>query len=105
MRCLLSLLLCLVASSELDAHSRSPLPPPTPAAIGFGSSVAIAGDEILIGRPGIVFGFPMPPTQTGAVHVYRRGQGGRWTEVSAVAARGISIQDAFGASIAVEGNL
>ncbi|HYF38078.1 MAG TPA: choice-of-anchor B family protein, partial [Gemmatimonadales bacterium] len=47
----------------------------------------------------------MPPSQPGAVHVYRRGPGGRWAEVSTVAAQGLSIEDAFGASIAVEGNI
>jgi choice-of-anchor B domain-containing protein len=47
----------------------------------------------------------MPPSQTGAVYVYRRGAGGRWAEVATVAAQGLSVQDAFGASIAVEGNL
>ncbi|HEX6434010.1 MAG TPA: choice-of-anchor B family protein, partial [Gemmatimonadales bacterium] len=105
MRLVLPLLLCLIASSELDAHSSPPGNPPTPVSIGFGSSVAISGDEILIGRPGIVFGFPMPPSQTGAIYVYRRGTGGRWTEVGMVAAQGLSVQDGFGASLAVEGNL
>jgi choice-of-anchor B domain-containing protein len=47
----------------------------------------------------------MPPTQTGAVFVYRRGSGGRWTEVSSVSARGLSIQDGFGIAIAVDGNV
>jgi choice-of-anchor B domain-containing protein len=73
--------------------------------IGFGSAVAISGDEILVGRPGMVVGFPMPPSQTGAVHIYRRGAGGRWTEVSTVTARGLSIQDGFGASLSIDGNL
>jgi choice-of-anchor B domain-containing protein len=53
----------------------------------------------------MVLGFPMPASQTGAVHIYRRGSGGRWTEVSTITAQGLSIQDGFGASISVEGNL
>ena len=105
MRSVLSLLLCLLASPNLVAQSFPPGTTPTSLAIGFGSAVAMSGDEILVGRPGMVLGFPMPASQTGAVHVYRRGPGGRWIEVSMVAAGGLSIEDGFGSSIAVEGNL
>src|SRR5918994_2165065 len=40
--------------------------------IGFGGSAAIVGDQVLIGRPGTLIGFPMPPSHAGAVHVFRR---------------------------------
>jgi hypothetical protein len=74
-------------------------------AIGFGSAVAIAGDEILVGRPGLVLGFPMPPSQTGAVHIYRRSGTGQWVQVSAITANGLAIEDGFGTALSVEGNL
>lgn len=106
MRPVLPLLLSLVAAPvSLGAQSFPPGTPPRSLAIGFGSAVAIAGDEILIGRPGMVVGFPMPASQTGAVHLYRRGAGGGWAEVSTVTAQGLSIEDGFGSSLAVEGNL
>jgi choice-of-anchor B domain-containing protein len=78
--------------------------PPVPR-IGFGSAVAISGDEVLIGRPGQVLGFPMPPSQTGAVHIYRRGAGGQWTQASTASATGVTIQDGFGTAISVDGKL
>lgn len=98
-------LLWLVTPLPTAAQSSPPGTTPISVAIGFGSAVAIAGDEILIGRPGQVLGFPMPASQTGAVHVFRRGSGGRWSEVGAVTAKGIAIQDGFGSAIAVDGKL
>jgi choice-of-anchor B domain-containing protein len=97
--------LWLVAPLTTSAQSFPPGTTPSSVAIGFGSAVAIAGDEILIGRPGQVLGFPMPPSQTGAVHVFRRGAGGRWGEVGVVTAKGIAIQDGFGSAIAIDGRL
>jgi choice-of-anchor B domain-containing protein len=97
----LSLLLSAVALAQSFPPGAAPLSP----AIGFGSAVAIAGDEVLVGRPGLVLGFPMPASETGAVHVYRRDGAGRWVESSTVTAEGISIEDGFGSAIAVEGNV
>jgi choice-of-anchor B domain-containing protein len=104
MRPVLSLLLSLI-TAEVGAQSFPPGARPSSLAIGFGSAVAMFGDDILVGRPGMVLGFPMPASQTGAVHIYRRGAGGRWGEVSMVTAHGVSIEDGFGASLSVEGNL
>lgn len=73
--------------------------------IGFGSATAIAGDQVLVGRSGLVPNFPMPPAQTGAVHVFRRGSDGRFRETGAVAAKDLTIGDGFGSRIAVDGNL
>jgi choice-of-anchor B domain-containing protein len=52
----------------------------------------------------MVLGFPMPASQNGAVHVYRRGAGG-WVESSTLVAAGISIEDGFGSALGVEGNV
>ncbi len=99
--------LWLVTPAALAAQSYAPGRGPALAAemIGFGSAVAVTSNEILIGRPGLVPGFPMPASQTGGVHVFRRGAGGRWAEVAAVTAGGITLQDGFGQAIAIDGKL
>jgi choice-of-anchor B domain-containing protein len=105
LHCLLAF--CLLAPAALVAQSYAPGrgPLPTAEAIGFGTAVAVIGNEVLVGRPGVVPGFPMPPSQTGTVQVYRRGAGGRWAQVAAIAARDIRIEDAFGQSLATDGKL
>jgi choice-of-anchor B domain-containing protein len=103
---LLSLMsLPVLGVTGLGAQSFPPAARPVASAIGFGSAVAISGEEVLVGRPGIVVGFPMPPVQTGAVHIYRRQSGGRWTEVSTVTANGLGIDDGFGIALSVDGNV
>jgi choice-of-anchor B domain-containing protein len=100
-------LLWLSAPTGLVAQSYAPGQGPASVspAIGFGTAVVVVGEEVLIGRPGVVPGFPMPPSQIGVVQVYRRGAGGQWAEVAAVAARGIGIEDAFGQALATDGKL
>ncbi|HJR17551.1 MAG TPA: choice-of-anchor B family protein [Gemmatimonadales bacterium] len=99
--------LWLLTPAALMAQSYAPGRGPLPAAgaIGFGTAVAVIGNEVLVGRPGVVPGFPMPPAQTGTVQVYRRGAGGKWAQVGAIAARDIKIEDAFGQSLATDGKL
>jgi choice-of-anchor B domain-containing protein len=72
--------------------------------IGFGTAVAISGDQVLVGRAGIVPNFPIPPMQTGAVHVFRRGADGKWAEVETVVPRENPLGNGFGAAIATSGN-
>ena len=74
-------------------------------AIGFGTAVAVAGNEVLIGRPGVVPGFPMPPASGGAVQVYRRAANGQWSQVASLVARNLKIEDAFGHALAADGKL
>ena len=76
-------------------------PPPI---IGFASAIAFAGEDIVVGRPGMVIGFPMPAGQPGGVHVFRRGAQG-WSEVAAVTAKGVGATDGFGTAIAINGNV
>lgn len=102
---LCTLSLSLAVAAGLGAQSFPPGRGPVSQAIGFGSAVAIAGDQVLVGRPGMVLGFPMPASQIGAVYIYSRDAGGRWVESSTVTADGISIEDGFGSAIAIEGNL
>ncbi|HEU4680462.1 MAG TPA: choice-of-anchor B family protein [Gemmatimonadales bacterium] len=97
--------LWLLATAALTAQSfpSGNAPPSLP--IGFGSAVAVSGNEILVGRPGLVPGFPMPPSQTGAVLVFRRAAGGKWAQAASVTASGSTIKDGFGAAIAIDGKL
>ena len=98
---------CLILPATLPAQTYAPSQGPAlvPEAIGFGTAVAVAGNEVLIGRPGVVPGFPMPPASAGAVQVYRRGSGGQWTQVRSVTAKGLKIDDAFGHALATDGKL
>jgi choice-of-anchor B domain-containing protein len=73
-------------------------------AIGFGGSAAVAGEQVLIGRPGTLVGFPIPPSHAGTVHVFRRS-GDRWTEQGMLRAKDGVLGDGFGTAIAAEGNL
>ena len=72
--------------------------------IGFGGAAAIAGDQVLIGRPGTLIGFPLPATHAGAVHIFRR-DGDRWAESGMVTAKDGALGDGFGSSLAVDGSL
>ncbi|HEX2248936.1 MAG TPA: choice-of-anchor B family protein [Gemmatimonadales bacterium] len=90
---------------SLEAQSSAPGTTLLRPAVGFGSALAMSGDELLIGRPGVVAGFPMPPSHTGAVYVYRRGSGGQWSKVSTITGDGVSIEDGFGVALSADGNL
>jgi hypothetical protein len=74
----------------------------SPAPIGFGVSLAISGDELLVGRTGMVAGFPMPPSNPGAIHLFRRS-GGTWRETGTVSAPDGKIGDNYGVALAVDG--
>jgi choice-of-anchor B domain-containing protein len=74
------------------------------AAIGFGGSALIAGEQVLIGRPGTLIGFPIPASHAGAVHVFRRAGGGL-TETGMFAPKDGALGDGFGTALAAEGNL
>ncbi|MGH7510912.1 MAG: choice-of-anchor B family protein [Gemmatimonadales bacterium] len=78
---------------------------PVSLVIGFGSAIAISGNEILVGRPGLVPGFPMPPAQTGAVLVFRRDPVGQWAQTASVTVSDLTVEDGFGSAIAVDGRL
>jgi choice-of-anchor B domain-containing protein len=93
-----------MGATSLGAQSAAPGATPVRPVIGFGSAIAISNDEVLIGRPGMVSGFPMPAAHTGAVLVYRRS-GEQWSEASTVSAAGVSIEDGFGMALSVDGNL
>ncbi len=98
----LGLVAGLMSVSSLAAQTRvADGPAPLPR-IGFGSAVAMAGDQLLVGRPGAVAGFPMPVVQAGAVHLFSL-RNGSWSEVGSFAGSGTGVGDGFGGALAVAG--
>jgi len=93
----------LAATAPLAAQTaRTPAAPPS--LIGFGSAAVISGNEVYVGRPGEFGLFPMPPSDAGGIHVFRRGADGAWTEANALAASSPAIGDGFGEALAISGN-
>jgi choice-of-anchor B domain-containing protein len=72
--------------------------------IGFGGAALIAGDQVLIGRPGTLIGFPIPASHAGAVHVFRRA-GDAWSESGILSAKDAALGDGFGTALAADGNI
>ena len=72
------------------------------AAQGFGTGVAMAGENLFVGRPALVPGFPMPSSGPGGVHVFHRGASG-WAEAAAFAPSEGVASDAFGSAISADG--
>jgi len=72
--------------------------------IGFGAAAAVSGDEIFVSRPGEFAAFPMPGSEPGSVHIFRRGEDG-WVEVAAIPAPSGVYGDGFGEALAVEGDI
>ncbi|MGH7720222.1 MAG: FG-GAP repeat protein, partial [Gemmatimonadaceae bacterium] len=103
-RSLACTLFALSLPAALGAQSFRPEGGAPPSAIGFGVSVAMSGNEIFVGRPGLISGFPMPPSETGAIHIYRRGASG-WTETGSVSARDTVVGDGFGLAVAADANV
>ena len=63
---------------------------------GFGRSVAVSGDRILVGEPS---GFKDP----GTVHVYARGTDGAWMPTHHIQASDSHVGDGFGQTLAFDG--
>lgn len=96
--------LLLVLSTPALGQSRAAWVPPIPVT-GFGAAVVLVGDELFVGRPGEALGLPMPPAQTGAVHVFRRGVGGSWTEQAVLAPGDLKMGDGFALAMAIDGRV
>ncbi len=95
--------LLTLSAATLSAQTFSRDTRPAGLATGFGTAIAVAGDEIFVGRSGFTTVLPAPPTQTGAVHVFRN-EGGRWAETASIAPEDLLVGDGFGQSLAVYGN-
>jgi len=89
-------ILCLLALAAPAAAQSMRTDAPAPAQAGFGSSVAITGDQVLVAEPNDV-------RASGAVYVYGK-EGGSWTLLHTLTAESPARGDLFGASIATSGN-
>jgi hypothetical protein len=69
---------------------------------GFGSSVSVDGDVVIIGAPGIYTGFGYQ--DSGKAYIYRF-TGSSWKEEAKLAASDASAGDRFGRAVAVSGNV
>jgi uncharacterized protein (DUF2345 family) len=65
----------------------------------FGSSLAISGNTIVVGSPGLLFDRPTP----GAAYVFA-GDGNRWREIAKLLASDGETFDEFGSAVAVSDN-
>ena len=68
-----------------------------PGAAGFGATVAMAGEQVLVGEPGNVF-------RPGMVYVYERDADGAWVETAVLTDQDGEAADRFGGVIAVSGD-
>ncbi len=68
---------------------------------GFGTSVALDGDTILVGARG----HDASGTDSGAAYVFERNVGGLWVEAAKLTASNATSADAFGASVAIDGSI
>ncbi|HWP38130.1 MAG TPA: choice-of-anchor B family protein [Gemmatimonadales bacterium] len=98
----LALLVSLVTTSALtqtwaDRSWSGPI-------IGFGTAIAVEGNELFITRTGVVPNFPMPPAERGAVIVFRQSGDGGWTEAGTLTVDEATLGDRFGTSLAVQAN-
>jgi len=91
------LLLVTAAATSSPAGVGDGAPPAR--RVGFATSVAFAGGQLLVGRTGSPF------SPAGAVHVFGRGPGGSWVESGRFTGTGVRSGDDFGAAMAVEGDL
>jgi choice-of-anchor B domain-containing protein len=84
-------------ATNLSAQTYRTDNPLSPALTGFGSAVAIAGDEVLVAEP-------LNATKPGLVYVYRKDRNGTWTEAAQLKASDASNLDRFGRWLAVDGS-
>ena len=71
----------------------------------FGSAIAIEGNELFVGRPGLSTVFPMPPDHAGTVHIFARNTAGDWTERAKIGSSSAGVDDGFALALAVRGNV
>jgi len=87
-----------LALAASPAWAQSSAGAPHPFVAGFGATVALAGDQVLVGEPGNVF-------RPGMVYVYERDGSGAWNETAVLTDGDGSDADRFGGVIAVSGDM
>jgi len=94
-----------IALGAVPAAAQS-TPPDHPGALrGFGISVLLQGGELFVGRVGQVVGYPypMPSSEPGSVHQFRRGPDGQWVESAVIRPAEAAVGDGFGRSLSISG--
>ncbi|HEX7037557.1 MAG TPA: cadherin-like beta sandwich domain-containing protein [Pseudomonadales bacterium] len=75
----------------------------------FGASIALDGDRLAVGAPGESSSTGDPDDDTadgsGAVYVFERDESGAWSEVAYLKADDPDVNDAFGLSVALAGDV
>ncbi len=96
---ILVLLVLMMAAPAQAQQATGPGARSGEAGVGFGRTLALAGDEAFVGEPSNVLG-------PGAVYVFAREPStGAWTERQRLTASEATFADGFGQSIAVEGEV
>ena len=103
-RILIGFAVTVVTPLSAQTHAPSRLPT-SGGALGFGVAIALTSDLLFVARAGAIPGFPMPPAQAGAVHMFRAGSDGAWSEVSTVTGTDTKLGDGFGSALAAESDL
>jgi choice-of-anchor B domain-containing protein len=70
---------------------------------GFGASLLIDGNTIVVGRTGLSAMFPEPPSQWGGLHVFGE-ENGVWDELYSIGLEGSDMGEDFGRSMAMMGD-
>ncbi len=71
---------------------------------GFGASLLIDGNTIVIARTGLSAMFPEPPSQWGGLHVFGV-ENGEWGELYSIGLEGSDMGEDFGRSMALMGDV
>ena len=71
---------------------------------GFGSAIAVSGDWLLVGAPMQTVTVGGTGLRSGSVYAYRRGANGQWSLAGKLPVTGAKAGDAFGFTVAVDGN-
>src|ERR1044071_6830187 len=69
------------------------------ASFNFATAVAIAGDQMLVGRSGTA---ARQVASKGGVHIFQQRGAGGWTEVNVLAPPRIAAEDRYGSALVVD---
>jgi choice-of-anchor B domain-containing protein len=97
--------LSFLALLLLAAPDPGVAPPASAGGVGFGSALVLDGDRILVGQPSTAPGFPLPPSEAGAVHLFAPGSGGGWDPAGSLVPPDAEVGGEFGAALALSGDL
>jgi len=86
--------------AEAQSASRGLLPSVSTVRAAFGTSIAVDGGRLFVGRPGDVALFPMPLNRQGAVHVFELDANGAWAWSARLAEETAGTGSGYGSALA-----